>query len=158
MGSMSAQAQRTASEPASMMLVPLYCVVNADFPTVSGASTTDSVEAVEEDSVSSWDEELCSVLWAAYNSPKQWTTVEHGLCLRARVMPCLENLFVEDDETGEYRRWGLLVQDWRPVAAYMKRSFFVVDATNWTVFCAKPDVDDLVVTEIKASGRKSNRP
>ena len=64
--------------------------------------------------------------------------------------------FVEDDcETCEYRRWGLLVQAWRPVAAYMKRSFFVVDATNWTVFCAKPDVDDLVVTEIKASGRKS---
>ena len=138
---MSAQAAgQTASQ---MMLVPLYCVVSAEqMPDVFAASTTDESGAIVEDaqsSVSSRDDDLCSFLWTAYNYPRDWTRVEQGLHLRAKALPCSESVFVEEAETGEYRRWGISANDWQVVATYLKRPFVVVDAAMWSVSFADPD-------------------
>ena len=141
---MSAQAAtaapgRTASQ---MMLVPLYCVVSAEqMPDVFAASTTDESGAVVEDaqsSVSSWDDDLCSFLWTAYNYPKDWTRVEQGLHLRVKALPCFESAFVEE-EAGEYRRWGISANDWQVVATYLKISLIIVYAAMWSVSFADPD-------------------
>ena len=142
---MSVQVASLASAPpaSQMMLVPIYCMVSAEqVPNdVFAASTADEAAALGEDaqsSVSSWDDDLCSFLWTAYNFPKDWTKVEQGLHLRAKALPCFESVFVEEAETGDYRRWGTLPNDWLPVATHLKRSFVIVDAANWTLSFADP--------------------
>ena len=156
---MSAQVASAPGPTASqMMLVPIYCMVSAEqVPTdLFAASTTD--EAVVEDaqsSASSWDDDLCSFLWTAYNYPKDWTRLEQGLYVRAKALPCFESIFVEEAETGEYRRWGISASDWQAVATYLKRTFVVIDVAMWTISLADPDNGERggeTVTEIKVCG------
>ena len=157
---MSAQVASAASAPpaSQIMLVPIYCMVNAEqvHTDVFAASTTD--DAVVEDaqsSASSWDDDLCSLLYTAYQYPKDYTRLEQGLYVRAKALPCFEQIFVEEAETGEYRRWGISSSDWQAVATYLKRTFVVIDVAMWTISFADPDNGERggeTVTEIKVCG------
>ena len=125
----------------AMMLVPMYCLVNAEEQDAYPLSTRQNEPDDIQSNTSSWDEDLSSTIWEAYGHPKSFFQVETGLYLRVSPMPVFDECFVE--EGASYRKFGTRPEDWRAVTNNLNnKPLVIVDVDAWTLFVCKPGEEE----------------
>ena len=133
----------------TMMLVPMYCLVNAEEPQqdVYPLSTQQDEPDDIQSNTSSWDEDLSSTIWEAYSHPKSFFQVEQGLYLRISPMPVFDECFVEED--AGYRKFGTRPEDWHGVTASLNKPLLIVDVDAWSMFVCKPGEEEMFMDNMK---------
>ena len=133
----------------TMMLVPMYCLVNAEEPQqdVYPLSTQQDEPDDIQSNTSSWDEDLSCTIWEAYDHPKSFFQIEQGLHMRISPMPALDDCFVEED--AGYRKFGTIPRDWHAVTNSLNKPLVIVDVDAWALFVCKPGEEEMFMDNMK---------